>query len=659
MLVSTTVHDEVFRHLGQSQRLSLSSCKHLHKVTDEELIAFIRKVIEVLEAPDPRYKIKAVRRRTHDCSSFPICLCPLKTETLDLANCRNLRGEALHFAVKHMPGLRTLLISNQVKFDATQYFKHETLTEHTLIMKGRLSYLGVQNCNMLDSAGVKNLVTRLQGKYIKDLDLYGCQEVCDSIATTIAFCESLETLKLCGSAKITSFGVGLIAYLCRHTLRGLSLRYCCSVNLPELLFATSSELIDIAGSEDDAMALPCNFSGGSHDRALYISALCSALVLMARLNDSTALALSRRYKESFINLDRKWRRTAARRNLGKPDERMFAKIVHFDLSHVGRADMRLEGCLSTLAWLNDGSLRTLDISGLTTVSHHDITVLSCATKTTLKTLGTCCPELPTEQSSCFTFVCLSKVRELDLSNTRYFDGENAGVAMVMLTSLRSLTLDNTNVDDSVVATVMVKSQNLLRLSVRNCRRVTSKRLCGAKAVNTNLHLLELDCRNVTLDVPLARVQKFHNSLLTLNGRYTELGRQRMTAHRTQYQWRTGAKVSKSRKRKRSEVEDGAASNAKSSCNCCTLQFTGFSHSPNTEQEMFICKTCSIDFGRFLCSACARTCHRGHDVVYIGTGRGFCDCVVQGQCKLIGREDQESEIKGKVESLLQGDEVVGS
>ena len=437
MLVSTTVHDEVFRHFGQSQRLILSA-KHLHKVTDEQLIAFIRKVIEIMEAPDPRYRLKVVRRREHDCSSLPLCLCPLKTEVLDLGNCRNLRGEALHFAVKHMPGLRTLLISNQVKFDAAQYFKHEKGNEHTLIMKKRLTYLGCQNCNMLDSTGVKSLVTRLQGKYIKDLDLYGCREVCDSIATTIAFCEGLETLKLCGSAKITSFGVGLVAYLCRHTLRGLSLRYCSGVNLPELLFATSSELIDLAGSEDDARALPRNFSGGSHDRALYISALCSALVQMVRLNDTTALALSRRYKESFINLDRKWRRT---RHLGETDERMFAKIVHFDLSHVGRADIRLEGCLSTLAWLNGGSLRTLDISGLKHVSHHDLTVLSCATKSTLKTLGTqSCAELPTEQNSCFTFVCLSKIRELDLSNTRYFDAGNSGVAMVMLTSLRSLTV---------------------------------------------------------------------------------------------------------------------------------------------------------------------------------------------------------------------------
>lgn len=145
---------------------------------------------------------------------------------------------------------------------------------------------------------------------------------------------------------------------------------------------------------------------------------------------------------------------------------------------------------------------------------------------------------------------------------------------------------------------MVKSQNLVRLSLRNCRRVTSKRLCGAKAVNANLRLLELDCRNVTLDVPLARIKKFHNSLLTLNGRYTDLGRQQMTAHRTQYLWRMGAKVSKSRKRKRSELEGDTATKS-SSCNCCSLQLTGFSHSPDTEQEMFICKTCSIDFGRFL------------------------------------------------------------
>jgi hypothetical protein len=43
------------------------------------------------------------------------------------------------------------------------------------------------------------------------------------------------------------------------------------------------------------------------------------------------------------------------------------------------------------------------------------------------------------------------------------------------------------------------------------------------------------------------------------------------------------------------------------------------------QPWFYCFSCSLTFARGLCSACALTCHKGHDLAFARTSRFLCDC----------------------------------
>lgn len=44
-----------------------------------------------------------------------------------------------------------------------------------------------------------------------------------------------------------------------------------------------------------------------------------------------------------------------------------------------------------------------------------------------------------------------------------------------------------------------------------------------------------------------------------------------------------------------------------------------------EQHWYYCYTCGLTESKGCCSTCAVVCHAGHDVVYSGRSRFFCDC----------------------------------
>ena len=351
ILVNTIFHDSAFQCLGQTENISLSQCQHLRKINDDQLIRLIRNVVEVSEAYHPGYTRQVQRRRRHDCIETTVCPCPIKVTHLDLSRCRSLRGEGIHFCLKHMPSVERVLCSSVSRFDATQYFA----TCGDFLHTAQLEYLDVSGCVKLDNIGIKRLVTTVQGKNIRHLDFSGCSKLIDdSVAGTVAFCQNLECLNVAGAVDITSFGVGLIAYVCRSTLRCLSLRECKAVNLPKLLMSASDELIDLAGSDDDHRVLPPLFEGDNNDRSLYIAALCSVLVQMMRVHDNVGeiLHLSQRYMASFKKLDEKWYTNEERDR----EDRLFSKLEVLDISHVGNSNIRLEGCIATIAWLNGGKL---------------------------------------------------------------------------------------------------------------------------------------------------------------------------------------------------------------------------------------------------------------------------------------------------------------
>ena len=55
---------------------------------------------------------------------------------------------------------------------------------------------------------------------------------------------------------------------------------------------------------------------------------------------------------------------------------------------------------------------------------------------------------------------------------------------------------------------------------------------------------------------------------------------------------------------------------------CTYSVSG---SHFMEQHWYFCYTCNLTSSKGMCSACARHCHAGHDVVYSRKSRFFCDC----------------------------------
>ena len=57
-------------------------------------------------------------------------------------------------------------------------------------------------------------------------------------------------------------------------------------------------------------------------------------------------------------------------------------------------------------------------------------------------------------------------------------------------------------------------------------------------------------------------------------------------------------------------------------NVCTFVSSGSSF---VEQHWYFCYTCDLTTSCGCCSTCAKTCHRGHKVVYARKSRFFCDC----------------------------------
>lgn len=131
-------------------------------------------------------------------------------------------------------------------------------------------------------------------------------------------------------------------------------------------------------------------------------------------------------------------------------------------------------------------------------------------------------------------------------------------------------------------------------------------------------------------------REFFPTLLKLNNRLTDVGTERIQQHNQSFMWRIGSRSRASNKRKRADqlTCSPVNSSVSLSLSCCSIQFTGFGKTEATSQEMFGCKTCQIEFGRFVCMACSNACHvaLGHEVYSVGHGNGYCDCSILSDCK---------------------------
>ena len=69
---------------------------------------------------------------------------------------------------------------------------------------------------------------------------------------------------------------------------------------------------------------------------------------------------------------------------------------------------------------------------------------------------------------------------------------------------------------------------------------------------------------------------------------------------------------------------GAAGQATARSRCCSFAKYGETF---VEQPFYECVTCelTLEKGTGICRACARTCHAGHDVGFVGRIKAYCDC----------------------------------
>jgi hypothetical protein len=61
---------------------------------------------------------------------------------------------------------------------------------------------------------------------------------------------------------------------------------------------------------------------------------------------------------------------------------------------------------------------------------------------------------------------------------------------------------------------------------------------------------------------------------------------------------------------------------------CTYKLTGSDHQI---QEWYSCQTCNLVSGNGVCRQCRDTCHKGHEVYFMGISAFFCDCSVNKKC----------------------------
>ena len=635
LLVNKIFCGAILEYLQEAACLSFSQCPHLRKINDDQLICLMQSMI-----------------------GDSTCL---KTKQLDLSKCRNLKGEGVIFCLRSMPNIERLSLSSATRFHITANNFNDP---SVMAAMKHLKHVDVSGCTKLNTPEICCLASNLSGSNIRVLDFSSCSTLIgDDAAVSVAeHCHNLESINVSGSRKLTTFGVAIIAFVCRSTLRCLSLRGCESVKLTTLLYSHAREfpvnqLLQWWYSGDDISVLRHNvMEGNNNDNSFltrdYVDFVIAAMkcivdgpVFTTEQDESERLlGLCKEYEERWTNhhgwVDR------------HGEHSLFGQLEKLDISDsypkFCLSDPELTGVFAVISWLNKGKLREINLSGLS-ISPHAVSSLALASGSRLQCIEVSYLRVTGDfraDQTWTSFIDVKDVCELDLSccNALIDNGTNfSAMENLQSLNLRSLKLDHLLIEDYNIDVLLVNTKRLLHLSVHGCSKLEVSVLTKAKAMNPHLALLDLDVRDALMDVPLSTIRDAFPSLLKLNNRCTAMGTSRIKQHQQNYQWRIGARERSSRgsnKRKRGESlnarESRVVGSASMSLNCCSLQLTGFSKADCTAQEMFGCKTCHIEFDRFVCTTCSKACHTalGHEVFSIGYGPGYCDCCILSKCMCI-------------------------
>ncbi|KAK1739467.1 hypothetical protein QTG54_010010 [Skeletonema marinoi] len=632
LLVNKIFRGAILEYLQEAACLSFSQCPHLRKINDDQLIRLVQRML-----------------------GDSTCL---KTKQLDLSKCRKLKGEGVIFCLKSMPNIEKLSLSSATRFHITgNNFNDPSV----MAAMKHLKHMDVSGCSKLNTPEICCLSSNLSGSNIRVLDFSGCSTLIgDDAAVSVAeHCHNLESINVSGSRKLTTFGVTIIAFVCRSTLRCLSLRGCESVKLTTLLYSHAREfpvnqLLQWWYSGEDISVLRHNVMEGNNNDNSFITRDYVDVVIAAlkRIVDGPVFTTEQDESERLLGLCKEYEERWTN-HYGWVDRRgeqpLFGRLEKLDISDsypiFCLSDPELAGVVAIISWFNRGKLREINLSGLS-ISPYAVSSLALASGSRLQCIEVSYLRVTGDFRVDQTWVSLMdeigvSVCELDLSccNALIDNGTNFSE----MNNLRSLNLDHLLIEDYNMAVLLSSTKRLLHLSVHGCSKLEVSVLTKAKAINPHLELLDLDVRDAFMDVPLSTIRDAFPSLLKLNNRCTAMGTSRIKQHQQNYQWRVGARERNSRgsnKRKRGESlnarESRVVASASMSLNCCSLQLTGFSKAGCTVQEMFGCKTCRIEFDRFVCMTCSKACHTalGHEVFSIGYGPGYCDCCILSKCMCI-------------------------
>ena len=625
-LVNKVFGGAILEYLRDTSTLSFSQCSHLRKINDEQLIYLLQNILG-----GAAY---------------------LKTKQLDLSRCRNLKGDGVIFCLQRMPKIETLSLSS-----ATRFCIKDNINDPKLIAAlKQLKYVDVSGCGKLGNEELCRLVPVLKGSNIRMLDFSGCSTLNGNrVALTVAeHCNNLESINLSGAKLLTNFGVAILCYVRRSTLRCLSLCGCQSVNLLILLYshAMACPLVNNWNARRNEPAYEQiieNFSNLPFLTPAYVRAIRDALhPLMNGAISTDAFAKSEELIRLSKEYEERWSNQHGWTNSHSDEQSIFGQLEKLDISNSFpmrklAANPPLDRALAALTWLNRGKLREINMSGLS-ISPNVVSALAFASGPLLKCLEV--SSLVDVGSTNFfgfntvlpwtSLDCVKSVFELDLSCCDVLI--NSRTELHEMENLRSLKLNHLPIEDSNLHTLLSTTKRLLYLSVQGCKALNVSILMNAKASNSDLNLLELDVREACMDIPLSKIRASFPTLLKLNNRCTEVGTERIQLHNQSYRWRIGERSRASNKRKRANqlTYRHVINSLSLSLSCCSIQFTGLSKTDASAQEMFGCKTCQIEFGRFVCMACSNACHiaLGHEVYSVGYVHGYCDCSILSDCKCI-------------------------
>ena len=440
--------------------------------------------------------------------------------------------------------------------------------------------------------------------------------------------------------------MGVLAWVCRATLKSLKIRECSGVKLPRLLFGECWKVKErlskyISYPHKCIPPDPVDRHNPLVGTSPFVEVLQMACLEMVEAHGQGILEASNRM-------------LAAVRNAKVMEENnieLFGRLETLDVSLTGNTRTKFEGCISTIAWLNGGRLREIYMFGLSNLTTFDISVLNrtCGSRiqvaeydVSLGPLDTDIPDVMWPRSLC----------QLDISNcSGLINRAGDTYFLCKLHNLRTLKLnflDEFNEDG--LQHFLSESKRLLSLKMVGCRSVSCSKLINSFSANKDLKLLSLDIRGINMDCPLSELQQVCCDLLELNNWSTDIGKARVREHIKFERTRAGSRAvavtpfvgTKRRRDRVISLDSGTCypcDSAKSSSNnmiprsrnVCSLLRTGFLKHTYSEQQLFICKTCKINYGHVVCSTCVRNCHKGHETFAVGYSLGHCDCCILSDC----------------------------